>query len=527
VRLCLIASKPTDSVILGFLPAAARLGLEVLLVTDKPEEHERARARSRLLPRPGCPRPRARRDTYGQHGEGQHGEGQRGDGQLREGQLREGQLREGQLRGGYDGDGHDREVPPVQYVGCDVWDARELIRAIAGLPAPHAIVSNSDHLQTQTALAAAYFGLPGKDWRSALRAKNKSLMRRRLAEAGLEHVAAAEIRDARDPAPDGLRYPVVLKPAEGVASEDVVLVTSPAELAEQSARILARRPGETLLAEEYLPGELRTLETLTDGKTTWVLGGFRTTLSPLPFFIEERLTWAAPVPGPAREHVLGALGALGAGFGACHTEYVDGARGPVLVEVNDRLIGDHCDFVLSDLLGVDLFEQVLRVHLGESLPAEPPTPRAAPGWGDPRSADRKSGRPRSGDLRSGGPRSEDLRSGGPRSGDLRSGDPRSADRRFGSPRSEGTAHAVIDYVVADRSGVLASVPAAGPRLLSDEDVLLSYRPLRAAGDRIDVTHTNRDYLGVITAIGPDATAVERAVAAARTRESWLVTGSRP
>jgi len=472
VRLCLIASKPTDSVIQGFLPAAARLGLEVVLVTDKPEEHERARARSRLLPRPGCPRPRARRD---------------GDGQLGDGQLGGGQLGDGQLGDGRNGDGHDHEVPPVRYVGCDVWDARELIGAIAGLPAPHAIVSNSDHLQTQTALAAEYFGLPGKDWRSALRAKNKSLMRRRLAEAGLEHVAAAEIRDAGGPPPDGLRYPVVLKPAEGVASEDVVLVTSPVELAEQSARILARRPGEKLLAEEYLPGELRTLETLTDGKTTWVLGGFRTTLSPLPFFIEERLTWAAPVPGTAREHVLGALGALGSGFGACHTEYVDGVQGPVLVEVNDRLIGDHCDFVLSDLLGVDLFELVLRVHLGEPLPPEPPARRGTRGWGDSRSGD----------------------------------------TGWGDPRSGGTGHAVIDYVVADRSGVLASVPPAGPRLLPEQDVLLSYQSLRTAGDRIDVTHTNRDYLGVITAIGPDATAVERALAAARTRESWLVTGSRP
>jgi hypothetical protein len=515
VRLCLIASKPTDSVILGFLPAAARLGLEVVLVTDKPEEHERAQARSRLLPRPGCPRPRARRD---------------GDSELGDGQLKDGQLRDGQLRDGHDGDGHDghgREVPPVRYVGCDVWDARELIGAIAGLPAPHAIVSNSDHLQTQTALAAAYFGLPGKDWRSALRAKNKSLMRRRLAEAGLEHVAAAEIRDARDPAPDGLRYPVVLKPAEGVASEDVVLVTSVGELAEQSARILARRPGETLLAEEYLPGELRTLETLTDGKTTWVLGGFRTTLSPLPFFIEERLTWAAPVPGAAREHVLGALSALGAGFGACHTEYVDSPQGPVLVEVNDRLIGDHCDFVLSDLLGVDLFELVLRVHLGEPLPAEPSAPWGASGWGDPGSGGPGWGDPGSGgrgwgDPGSGGRGSGGRGSGGPGSGDLRSGGTGS-----GGTGSGGTAHAVIDYVVADRSGVLASVPLAGPRQASEEDVLLSYRPLRAAGDRIDVTHTNRDYLGVITAIGPDVTAVERAVAAARSRESWLVTGSRP
>jgi biotin carboxylase len=426
VRLCLVASKPTDSVIQGFLPAAARLGLEVVLLTDQPEAHEQARARARLLPRPGCPRPGAER---------------------------------------HEG---DTDGPPVRLLGCDVWDARELISAIAGLPAAQdAVVSNSDHLQSQTALAAAYFDLPGKDWRSAMRAKNKYLMRHRLAEAGIEHVAAAEIRPGAGPTPGDLRYPVVLKPAEGVASEDVVLVAGPEELAERGVRLLASRPGETLLAEEYLPGQLRTLETLSDGKTTWVLGGFRTDLSPLPFFIEERLTWDFPVHGAGRDHVLAAHGALGTDFGACHTEYVDGDRGQALIEVNDRLIGDHCDFVLSDLLGVDLFELVLRVHLGEQLPAEPPRP-----WG-------------------------------------------------------GTGHAVIDYVVADRPGVLGAVPPAGPSPAGEPDVLLSYRPLRAVGDHIVITHTNRDYLGVISAIGPDAAAVERAVAIARAAGGWTITETQP
>jgi hypothetical protein len=42
VRLHLIGSKPTDSVIRGFVPAAVRLGLEVLILTDQPREHERA-----------------------------------------------------------------------------------------------------------------------------------------------------------------------------------------------------------------------------------------------------------------------------------------------------------------------------------------------------------------------------------------------------------------------------------------------------------------------------------------------------
>jgi biotin carboxylase len=420
VRLYLIASKPTDSVIFGFLPAAARLGLDVVLLTDQPAEHERALARSRLLPRPGC-LPAAR---------------------------------------------DNRAVSaPVQMVRCDVWDAAELISAIAARPAPDAVFSNSDHLQTQAALAATYFGVPGKDWRLSMRAKNKPLMRHWLAGTGTEQVAVTEIRpDTRHPLPP-LAFPVVLKPSAGVASEDVMLVDGPDELARQCTEIFARRPGETLLAEEYLPGELHTLETIGDGVTTWVLGGFRTQLSSLPFFIEERLTWENPVPKAAKGHLLAALAGLGGTFGACHTEYVlDAGRGPALIEVNDRLIGDHCDFVLADLLGVDLFELVLRVHLGESLPSgTPPVP------------------------------------------------------------PPGAAHAVIDYVVADQPGVLTSAPARGPQPAAEAGVTLSCWPLRAVGDRIAVTNTNRDYLGVITAIGSEPSAVEVSVTAMRAAGRWQIT----
>jgi len=416
VRVYLVASKPTDSVIFGFLPAAARLGLDVTLLTDQPEAHERARADARLLPRPGC--------TSGK---------------------------------GW----HQADAAPARVVQCDIWDAQRLISEIAALPAADAILSNSDRLQTQTALAAAYFGLPGKDWRSALRAKNKPLMRRRLAQTGTERVAATEIRPETAHPLRRLRYPVVLKPSDGVASEDVVLVGGPDELAERCAEIFARRPGATLLAEEYLPGDLRTLETLSDGMTTWVLGGFRTQLSRPPFFIEERLAWEAWVPGVARRHVLAALGDLGASFGACHTEYVlDAEHGPRLIEVNDRLIGDHCDFVLGDLLGADLFELSLRISLGERLPPEPPEPPA------------------------------------------------------------GRRHAVIDYVVADAPGVLAESPPAGRQEGAEPGVTVSYWPMRTIGDRIELTHANRDYLGVISATGAQPAAVERAVAAVRATGRW-------
>jgi biotin carboxylase len=422
VRLYLIGSKPTDSVIFGFLPAAARLGLDVVLLTDQPGAHERARAAALLapgcVPVPGCVPDRA-----------------------------------------------DCPDLSLRIIECDVWDPSALIGAIGTLPSPDAIFSNSDRLQTQTALAAAYFGVPGKDWRSAMRAKNKSLMRLRLAEMDIERIAACLIRAGAEAPVHDLTYPVVLKPAEGVASEDVVLVENPVDLAKECARIFDRRPGEDLLAEDYLAGPLHTLETISDGVTTWVLGGFRTQLSPPPFFIEERLTFAEPVPADGKAHVLRALTALGVTFGACHTEYVlDPERGPALIEVNDRLIGDHCDFVLSDLLGTDLFELALRIHLGERLPLAPPTPL------------------------------------------------------------DDRGHAIVDYVVADKEGVLAKVPSAGPQPGTLPGVQLSWWPLREVGDRITLTHANRDYLGVISAIGADPAAVNRSVAAVRTSDGLRIVG---
>ena len=387
-RLCLVTSKPTDAVTHGFLPAAARLGLDVLVVTDRPGAYDLAVA--------------------GPGGAGPGGAG------------------------------------PV--VHCDVRDFRALIACVSALR-PDAVFSNSDHLQAQTALAAAYLGLPGKDWRSCLRAKDKALMRSRLAETGTEQVGCWDVSSP------GIRFPAVLKPAEGVASEDVVLVRDAAELAARSAQGFDRR----MIVEEFLPGQLRTLETIGDGETTWVLGGFRTDVSPPPFFIEERLTWDPLPPGDAdRAHVELALASLGVGFGACHTEFAGGR----LIEVNDRLIGDRCEFLLGELFGLDLFELVLRVHLGERLPASIPPPTAN--------------------------------------------------------------HAVASYIWAEQSGVLVAAPAAGPVAGGQSGVRVSYWPMLPVGARISLANSNRDYLGVLTAVGGSSAEVERAVDAARSRGGWEI-----
>lgn len=226
------------------------------------------------------------------------------------------------------------------------------------------------------------------------------------------------------------------------------------DLAGAVEAVRRERPGEAVVVEEYLEGPLRTLETLGDGAGTRVLGGFATTLGPLPHFVEERLDWAPELDG--QEHVRRALEALGVGFGACHTEYVLTARGPRIIEVNYRVIGDHCDFLLGDILGVPLFEWILRAHLGERLPDPPAT------------------------------------------------------SRYGTAVS----------LVAGRSGTITSAPGFEER--SRDGVTLWHRPVREVGEVIRRTHTNRDYLGVIRAVGPDRVRVDAAVDAYRAERPWVI-----
>ena len=165
--------------------------------------------------------------------------------------------------------------------------------------------------------------------------------------------------------------------------------------------------------------------------------------------------------------MLGALDALGVTFGAVsHRVRPDGSRGPALIEVNDRLIGDDCDFVLSDLLGATSSSSCCASTSASHCPPSRPARGAVPG----------------------------------------------------TPSSTTSWRTVPACSPRCRR--------AGPRPTGKPGVRLSCRPLRAAGDRVVVTHTNRDYLGVISAIGTDAAAVEAAVTAAMATETWPVAGPR-
>lgn len=393
-----LAHVPTAPVNEGFLPAARALGYSVVLLTDCADAH---RAHFAGIGLPACP---------------------------------------------------DDVVP------CDVFNPLAVIDAITrrgGKPA--AVFSNSDHLQTATAIAAGYFGLPGKDWRITYAAKNKAEMRRRLAERGIDTLWHALVCDAAGLAAlTDVPMPCIVKPREGVASQQVSLARSHAELAERCAAVWARHPGQALLLEEYLEGPLYTLETLGDGTHLHALGGFRVSLSPPPYFIELEAVWGTGLPASVEAEVLDTLRRFGIGFGACHTEYVLTPKGPRLIEINYRSIGDYREFLLSDTLQIPLFEQVLRLHLGAFLPALEVPRRAA--W--------------------------------------------------------------IRYFTAQAEGTLRHAPPHSQH--EDDGVRLTYQPLRQVGDAIQLTNSNKDYLGVLRGSGPDTRGLAAAVELASGKLAWEI-----
>jgi hypothetical protein len=81
-------------------------------------------------------------------------------------------------------------------------------------------------------------------------------------------------------------------------------------------------------------------------------------------------------------------------------------------------------------------------------------------------------------------------------------------------------HGSAVSLLAARSGTITSAPAAAE--LTRDGVRLWHRPLRRVGDRVERTHTNRDYLGVIRAVGPDRARVDAAVLDYRATLPWAV-----
>lgn len=350
---------------------------------------------------------------------------------------------------------------PARIVECDVFNPLAAIDALrsAGIR-PRAVFTNSDHLQSSAALVAEGFGLPGKDWRVCYAAKNKAATRERLLELGLPTPWFHSLSPGAG-VPLDTPWPVVAKPREGVASMDVALCADAPALERYLKAFWQRHPGRSVLLEAFLDGPLFTLETIGDGEHVEVIGGFDVTLSEPPHFIELEARWNGPAVTQGRDEAFAQVKAFGATFGICHSEFILTAQGPVLVEINYRSIGDGREFMLDRMHGGHWFETLLRPHLGESL--------ALP------------------------------------------------ERRRD--------HALVRYVVATREGWLTKAGRDGSA--TNERWHADYRALRREGDEIRLSHSNKDYLGILNVVADDDAALRDALTTVQEPLRWDIADHAP
>ena len=392
----ILAHVAHPAILEGFMPAAQQRGLPIVVITDHAQEHRRLLAGSSLSP--------------------------------------------------------DR----LQVIECDVFNPLAVIETLNGQGLrPLAVFSNSDHLQTATAVVAEAFECPGKDWRLCHAAKNKAAMRERMQRLGLPG-PWFQVLTSGCGLPDDAPWPVVAKPREGVASVDVRLCHNAAELSAYCARFWQQQPDRALLLEAYLEGPLFTLETLGDGRSLQAIGGFDVSLSAPPHFVELAARWNGPLSSAQRSAALAQVAAFGVNFGVCHSEFILTAQGPVLVEINYRSIGDGREFLLERLLPQGWFDRIVALHLGHGLVDAQPA------------------------------------------------------------RAQATVH----YLVAERSGRLDQASASFN--VESEGHWCDYRALQHAGDTVTISHSNKDYVGVLRLIAPDAASLDAQLSSTLNDLKWVV-----
>jgi biotin carboxylase len=262
------------------------------------------------------------------------------------------------------------------------------------------VITFVEHSVSAAAAVAADLGLPFVSPETATLARDKYLMRRAFADAGVPCPGfdlARSVDEALAVA-DRLGYPLVLKPLIGGGSMFVRRVDGPAELRRHFDTFQAgawdsftydplhgsgeRDYGNALLLEQYVEGGEISVESLVVAGRTHVLVIHD---KPLPMRgpLFEEIYHRTPSLLPAatqdlvRDLVARMHASLGVTTGASHAEFRIPAEGPpVALEVAARIGGSGIYASVLTSTGVDMMAAVIEMARGgePAIPAWTPTP---------------------------------------------------------------------------------------------------------------------------------------------------------
>jgi D-alanine-D-alanine ligase-like ATP-grasp enzyme len=277
--------------------------------------------------------------------------------------------------------GNDRRLFADVAQVKDGLSTRELIKAVELLGRrhgrPHRLIGVLEPLQVQIAQARAQFGIPGTDVETADVFRDKAKMKDRLRAAGLP-VARHRLLTSRDDAlafEATVGYPMVLKPPAGMGAKATFRVRSREDLM-SALQGLGARPGNPMLAEEFLQGQEGSCDTLTIGGTPRLVSVSSYRPSCLTVLENPWIQWCCVLPrensGPGFDDVkqlgIAAVRALGLDTGFTHMEWFRRPDGSLAIgEIAQRPPGAHITRMIGLAYDVDSYRMWARAVVDGSF----------------------------------------------------------------------------------------------------------------------------------------------------------------
>lgn len=181
--------------------------------------------------------------------------------------------------------------------------------------------------------------------------------------------------------PRSVALPYVIKPTRGFGKQFSAICLTQADLDAFTGTVVAARAGtdpmidmlisREYIVEEYIRGTLYSAETIVQDGVTSLFATtvrFRSTHSEM---LEMTSTMPSELDAAEKDqmarYVQDVFRALGLTVGLYHVEIMRDQRGPCLIEINARMIGGVAPRLYQMLSGIDPFELLIRLHLGERL----------------------------------------------------------------------------------------------------------------------------------------------------------------
>ncbi|MFC4127274.1 ATP-grasp domain-containing protein [Nocardia rhizosphaerae] len=239
------------------------------------------------------------------------------------------------------------------------------------------VLTSCDYYLPTVAAIAADLGLPGPGRDAVAAACTKHRARQLCRDAGVAgpEFAVAQEWDEIDSAAATLGYPLVVKPVDLCGGMFVTRVDDRAQLRAAVERIgefdvnaRGQRRAPQILLEECLCGPEFSVETVTVGGRTTVIGVTDKQITGAPAFIEAGHMFPATLSPTDIDAVtavaVAAIEALGLDTTVAHTEIKLTAAGPRLIEVNPRPAGNRITELIRRVTGIDLAATYAEVAAG-------------------------------------------------------------------------------------------------------------------------------------------------------------------